>query len=94
MYAIVRKYTLNEKANDEVTRKIKEGFLPIVRGTPGFVDYYWTFSDGVGMSVGLFDSQEGADASTRAAREYIQQNLQGVLRESQDITKAEVLVHA
>ncbi len=39
MYVTVRRY---EGASDpsEVARRVNEGFLPIIREIPGFVDYY------------------------------------------------------
>jgi hypothetical protein len=39
MYATVRRY---EGVTDpsEVARLVNEGFLPIIREIPGFVDYY------------------------------------------------------
>jgi hypothetical protein len=47
MYATVRRY---EGVSDpsEVARIVNEGFLPIIREIPGFVDYYFADAgDGV-----------------------------------------------
>ena len=40
MYAVVRRYDgVTDPA--EAGRRVKEGFIPLLREVPGFVAYYW-----------------------------------------------------
>jgi hypothetical protein len=91
MYAAIRKYQFNPADSDEIARQINEGFLLLVRQTPGFIAYYWVYQgDGVGASFGLFNDQAGADASIRAAADFVKANLAGLLG-APEIVKGDVL---
>jgi hypothetical protein len=59
MYATVRRY---EGVSDpsEVVRIVNEGFLPIIREIPGFVDYHLVDAgDGVLVSTSIFEDPSG-----------------------------------
>ena len=49
MYAVIRRYQFDPKSSEEISRRIREGFIPLFRKTPGFVAYHWLDTgDGVG----------------------------------------------
>jgi hypothetical protein len=49
---------------DEVARRVETGLVPILQSIPGFRGYYAVRSgETVGVSVGLFDDDEGTRAS-------------------------------
>ena len=59
MYATVRRY---EGVTDpaEAGRRVKEGFMPLIRQVPGFVAYYWIDAgDGAMVSTSVFEDQPG-----------------------------------
>ena len=61
MYVTVRRYEGIADSN-EVARRVQEGFLPLLRQTPGFVDYY--FAD-AGWSNGLDRHLPGSGGGRR-----------------------------
>ncbi|MFQ5914439.1 MAG: hypothetical protein ACE5JS_14775 [Nitrospinota bacterium] len=55
MYASVRPYKVVPGSVGEVTRRVSEGFVPIVSKAPGFVVYYVVNGgDGVVLSINVF----------------------------------------
>jgi hypothetical protein len=76
MYIAVRRYTFKAGSTDEVSRRAQEGFVPLIRQTPGFVAYYGVAegNDRI-FTVSIFQDQAGADESTKKAANWIRQNL-------------------
>jgi hypothetical protein len=94
MYAVIRKYQFNPSAGAEIAKKIQDGFVPVLRKTPGFVAYYWLESaDGQGSSLGVFESEAGADESVRIAADFVRDNLAALLGKP-EVTKGEVKAHS
>ena len=92
MYVTVRRY---EGITDskEVARRVQEGFLPLLRQTPGFVDYYFADAGGgVMISTGIFQDRAGADESNRRATEWTRENLVSLVPNAPQITEGEVVV--
>ena len=40
MFSSIRRYTVKQGTVEELTRRVQEGFVPIVRNMPGFRGYY------------------------------------------------------
>jgi hypothetical protein len=94
MYAVTRRYQFDPAASQEISNHINDGFIPLVRQTPGFVAYYWMDTgEGVGISMGVFESPAGADESVRIAGDYVRENLAHLLG-TPEITKGEVWAYA
>jgi hypothetical protein len=93
MYASVRRY---DGVTDvrEVTRRVNEGFIQIVREIPGFVDYYCIDAGGgVVVSVSVFQDRASAEESNTRAANYVRENLASVLPNLPQITAGEVVAH-
>ena len=93
MYATVRRY---EGVSDpsEVTRRVNEGFLPIIREIEGFVDYYLVDGgNGVLISTSIFESASGEEESNWRAGEFVGQHLTPLLPNMPHITAGEVVAH-
>ncbi|MEU5211243.1 hypothetical protein [Streptomyces sp. NPDC020742] len=91
MYAVVRRY---EGVTDpaEAGRRVNEGFVPLVRGVPGFVAYYWIDAgDGVMVATGIFRDLAGAEESTRRAADFVRDRLAPLLPRPPQVTVGEVL---
>lgn len=94
MYAAVRRY---EGVTDpaEVGRRVREGFVPLVRQIQGFVAYYWVNAgDGVLISTSVFEDRSGAEESTRIAADYVREHLASLLPNPPEVTAGDVLASA
>jgi hypothetical protein len=57
MYAVIRKYRFNLVNGEEVDRKVREVFVPLLKTAPGFVAYYWLDTGaGTGASLTVFQT--------------------------------------
>ena len=94
MYSVIRKYQFDPSASQEIAQKIQDGFVPLLRQTPGFVAYYWLDTgQGQGASLGVFQDEAGADESVRIAADFVKENLASLLGKP-EITKGEVRAHS
>ena len=95
MYAVIRQYQFDQSASEELDRKIRETLVPLLKDAPGFVTYYWlNTGEGSGASLGVFDSREGAEASVRAAANFVQQELADITISKPQILEGEVQAQA
>ncbi|WP_354638110.1 hypothetical protein [Kitasatospora camelliae] len=91
MYAAVRRY---EGVTDpaEAGRRVKEGFLPLLRQVAGFVAYYWVDAGGgVMISTSVYEDEAGASASIAAAADFVRDNLAELLPNPPQVTAGEVV---
>ncbi len=76
VFASVRVYEgVDPMDQEEIARLTAEGFLPIMRGSDGFVGYYLLPAGDTLAAISLFDSAEQASASNQAARAFVGENL-------------------
>ena len=89
MFASIRHYNTGDV--EEVVKRVEEGFIPIISQTPGFVAYY-VLDGGAGtlVSVSVFESQAGAEESTRLAADWVKENLAGLFDGPPSVTAGEV----
>jgi len=94
MFVAIRRYKISLQVVDEVTQQVQTGFLPLISQTPGFVEYYWVNGgNGSMVSIGLFENQEAAEASTTAAATYVRQFLSTLVRNPPEVLEGEVIIH-
>ena len=94
MFVAIRRYKISLQAVDEVTQQVQTGFLPLISQTPGFLEYYWVNGgNGSMVSIGLFENQEAAEASTTAAAAYVRQFLSTLVRNPPEVLEGEVIIH-
>jgi hypothetical protein len=92
MYATVRRY---EGVTDpqEVERRVKEGFVPLISQIRGFVAYYLIDAGGgVIVSTSIYEDQAGEEESNRDAADYVREQLARLLPNPPQITAGEVVV--
>ncbi len=95
MYTNVRRYeAIDATRTTELVKKVQDSFLPRLSELPGFSGYY-LIEDGNGISsVGFFDTEAHAQASTSVASSWVQEeNLGKALPNPPRITSGRVLVH-
>ena len=94
MYAVIRRYQFDPSASEEVDRNVREILMPLLKAMLGFVTYY-SLNTGADSrtSLSVFDSRAGAEASVRAAANFVQQHLAGITSKP-EILEGEVQAHA
>jgi hypothetical protein len=95
MFATIRRYEAVDQARtSELIKQVDETLMPTLSELPGFAGYYLVEAgDGVISSIGLFDTSEHADESTRVASEWVrEQKLETALPNAPKITGGEVVV--
>jgi len=94
MYAVIRRYRFEPSVSEEINRQVKEGFVPLIRETPGFVCYHWlTTGEGEGASLSVFQDKAGAEESVRLAADFVQEHLASLVGKP-EIIQGEVQAHA
>jgi hypothetical protein len=97
MYATIRRYEGVDKARiDEVTGKVNESLVPQLRELPGFFGYYLIEAgNGVLSSIGLFETSEQGDESTKLVSKWIaDENFDTVIPNAPKITTGRVVAHS
>ena len=91
MYIAVRRYKVKAGSMEELARRAQEGFVPLIRQTPGYVAYYGVASGSDSLfTVCIFQDQAGADASTSKAADWVKQNIAEFMEGPPEITAGEV----
>jgi hypothetical protein len=79
---------------EELTRRIKEGAIPIISDVEGFRAYYVVYApDDTITAISVFNDYAGAEESNRRALAWIEQNLTPLLAEPATAIAGPVIVH-
>ena len=78
MYATVRRYENAGALADAMTSK-REDVQKLISEVPGFVTYCATREGDTITTVSIYNDKAGCDESTRRAREWVGENVQGHL---------------
>jgi heme-degrading monooxygenase HmoA len=76
MFTSIRKYNVRHGSAEELARRVREGFVPLLRQMPGFRSYY--LLDGgpdVLITISRFDSPDEAFASNEKAANWVRNNV-------------------
>jgi hypothetical protein len=76
MFASIRKYNVRRDSAEKLARRVREGFVPMMRQIQGFRAYY--LLDGgpdVLITVSIFDSADEAFASNEKAADWVRDNV-------------------
>ena len=76
MFASIRKYNVRRGSAEELARRVREGFVPMMRQIQGFGAYYPL--DGgpdVLITISIFDSADEAFASNEKAADWVRNNV-------------------
>ena len=74
MYASIRKYR-HIRSPEQIAHRVEKGFVPILKGLPGFKTYYLIVGGDELTTVSLFDDQRAALASIEKAATWVKENL-------------------
>lgn len=93
MYVSVRKYVIRGSM-DELLRRIRDGFVPIVRAAPGFRSYSVVRVRGNEVvTISVFESQAQARLSNDLAAEWVRENVASFADGPPQITSGELAIH-
>ncbi len=93
MFTSIRKYRVRRGSAEELARRVREGFVPLVRQIPGFRGY--DLLDGgpdVLITVSMFDSADEAFASNEAAANWVRDNVLEFTKGMPEVMVGDVLV--
>ena len=77
----------------ELSRRVQEGFVPLISKSPGFLAYYAIDSgDGNWTSISIFETQVEADNSTNLAVEWAKKNVANLVG-SPEATSGKVVAY-
>jgi hypothetical protein len=94
MHAVIRKYTASPAVLDEARPKLAH-LEQTMRGTPGFVAYYFVETDGGLVTITVTEDETGTSESMGRAANWVQQNLESRAElSSPEVTKGNVLLSA
>lgn len=91
MYVAIRRYKIKAGSIGELARRAEQGFVPLIRQTPGYVAYYGleTGNDSI-CTISVFQDQAGADESNRRAADWVSQNVAEFVQGPPEVTAGEV----
>jgi hypothetical protein len=94
MYATVRRYD-GIRNPDELAKRVREGFVPLISEHRGFVAYYWVddSEEGVMFSTSVFEDQADEEDSNRLAADFVKANLADLLPNPPTITAGHVVAN-
>jgi hypothetical protein len=97
MHATIRRYEgVDTARTNELTGKVNEKLVPELRKLPGFAGYYLIEAgNGVLSSLGLFETAEQADESTKVVAQWIRdENFDSAMPNAPKITSGKVVAHS
>ena len=96
MHVTIRRYEgVDTTRIDEVTAKVNETLVPQLRELPGFSGYYLVEAgNGVLSSIGIFETSEQGDESTKLVSKWIaDENFDTAIPNAPKITSGPVVAH-
>ena len=82
VYASIRQGKAKAGMAEELTRRIKEGAIPIISDVEGFMAYYVVYApDDTVTAISIFKDYAGAEESNKRALAWIEQSLTPLLAE-------------
>ena len=96
MHATMRRYEgVDQSRTDELKRKVTETLVPRLSELPGFSGYYLVDTgNGVMSSIGIFETSEQGDESSRLAASWVRdEKLESALPNAPKLTSGEIIAH-
>jgi hypothetical protein len=93
MFASIRRYTVRRGSAEELARRVRESFVPLMRQMQGFWGYY--LLDGgpdVLITISMFDSGDAAFASNEMAADWVRDNLLEFVKGMPEVMVGEALI--
>jgi hypothetical protein len=76
MYGSIRRYRIRSGNFNEIVNRVKEGLVPLLEKTPGFVGYYViNTNDSKATSFTICENQAAVDAANHVALDWVKRTL-------------------
>lgn len=94
MHTTIRRYEgVKSDKIEEIVRRVKEGFFPIISASGGFVSYQFIEAgNGVIATISVFKTALAARESNKMAANWVEENLAPLLENPPQITVGEVRI--
>ncbi len=93
MFSSIRRYTVKRGSVAELTRRVEEGFVPLVRRMKGFKGYYLVSGgQNILIAMSVFETAEQALASNELAANWVRNNVLGSKTGTPEVTVGDVLI--
>ena len=96
MFATIRSYHgVDQTRAAELTDKVNETLMPLLKELPGFEGYYLVDAgNGLFTSLGLFETREQGEESTKLVAKWIRdEKLDGLMPNEPKILSGKVVAH-
>jgi quercetin dioxygenase-like cupin family protein len=93
MHAVIRRYQVDPANVEEIVRRARDGFVPVISKAPGLVSYSITDAGGgKATSLSVFETKEQAEASIQLAADWVREHLAGLIGSPTSITSGTLRV--
>lgn len=94
MHTTIRQYNgIEPGAVDEIIKRVREGFLPIISSSGGFLRYQFIDAgNGVIITISVFETDLAARQSNKMAANWVEENLLPLLKKPPQISVGEVII--
>jgi hypothetical protein len=93
VFTIVRRFRLARGSAEEVARRVREGFVPLLQELPGFRAYYLLEGGPDALiSIRMFDSANEALASKEIAANWMRNNVLEFVKGMPEVMAGNVLI--
>lgn len=91
MYGAIRTYRVTDA--EEISRRVRDEFIPMVRDVPGFVAYYVVDAGGGTISsITICEDRGGVEESTARAADWVSERIASLIESGPEIMTGEILV--
>ena len=93
MFASIRNSNVRRGSAEELARRVREGFVPMMRQIQGFRGYYLLDGGpGVLITISIFDSADEAFASNEKAADWVRNNVLEFIRGMPEVMVGNALI--
>jgi heme-degrading monooxygenase HmoA len=93
MFVAIRKYEVKKGSTAEWSRRVREGFVPLMRDMDGFKGYYLLDGGpGVLVTISMFEDADAALLSNEKAADWVRNNVLEFARGLPDVIVGDVLI--
>jgi hypothetical protein len=94
MYASIRRYEgLSRETIEEIIKRSKEGFVPIISAGARFISYNFIDSgNGVVATISVFETKAAAEESNKTSASWVNEALAEFATKPPEITTGEVKI--